>query len=87
MWLASNYYMIQEDRYGTGQGACMVFASAVSDVAGGAETISVHTIEIGNSYLNVTEGSAGMWGIVMIGIIPLGFIGIGLWVWMKRRSN
>lgn len=87
VWLGTNYYLIQEDRYGSGTGLCTVFANVVSDIAGGAETISVHTIEIGEQYLNVTESSAGLWGIVIIGIIPLAFIGTGLFIWIKRRSH
>ncbi len=87
LWVSSNYYMMTEDRYGTGTGACLVFASAVGNLCGTAETISVHTVELGNSYLNVTEGSASMWGIILIGVIPLAFIGVGFAVWMKRRSN
>ena len=87
VWLGTNYYIVQEDRYGTGTGLCTVFANVISDIVGGAETISVHTIEIGESYLQVTESSAGVWGTVMIGIIPLAFIGTGLYVWLRRRAN
>lgn len=86
-WLGTNYYVITEDRYGTGTGLCTVFANVVSEIVGGAETISVHTIEIGDSYLNITEASAGFLGVLVIGILPLAFIGTGLFIWLKRRSH
>lgn len=86
IWLASNYYMIQDDMYGSGTGACTAFTAAVGDVCGAAETISIRTIQMTDSYLNVTDGSANIWGIIIIGIIPLAFIGTGLAVWMRRRS-
>ncbi len=87
VWLASDYYMVQENYDGSGTGACDVFTSAVSGLCGIAETISVHTVEIGDSYLNVSESSASLWGVLLIGVIPIAFIGIGLFVWMRRRSN
>ena len=86
-WISTNYYLIQEDRYGSGNGLMSVFANILSDVVGSAETVSVRTIEIGEKYLSVTESSAGLWGVIMIGVIPVSFIGIGLWVWIKRRSR
>ena len=86
-WLASNYYMIQDDMYGSGTGANSVFTSVVGDVCGAAETISIRTIQMTDTYLSVTDGSANIWGIIIIGIIPLTFIGVGLAVWMRRRSN
>ncbi len=85
--LSSNYYMIQEDRYGSGTGANTVFTAIVGEACGAAETISVRTIQMTDSYLNVTEGSANIWGIIIIGILPIAFIGTGLAVWMRRRSN
>ena len=85
-WLASNYYMIQDDMYGSGTGASTVFTSVVGDVCGAAETISIRTIQMTDSYLSVTDGSANIWGVIIIGIIPLAFVGTGLIVWMRRRS-
>ena len=83
VWLSSDYYMVNT---GTG-GASSVYTSAISYLCQKTETISVHTIELGTSVLNVSEGSALMWGIIAIGIIPLAFIGIGFVVWLRRRSK
>lgn len=84
-WFGSNYYMIQSTSIGTG--LCEVFKAAVTDACGTVDTVSVHTIELSMDYLTVPEGSAGFWGVMIIGVIPLAFIGGGLAVWMRRRTS
>ncbi len=85
-WLGSKYYLTSE-LTNEGLEYCMVFANSVAYGCGTTDTISVHTVEIGQSVLTVPDGSAGFWGIILIGVVPLTFIGIGLAVWMRRRSH
>ena len=87
IWLSSNYHMVNSAMDSSGTGACMLFVSCVNELCGGADTISVRTVELGTSYLNVTDGAAATWGVIVIGIIPLAFIGIGFAVWLRRRSR
>ena len=87
IWFSSNYHVVNNISDNSGTGACMLFVSAVNDLCGGADTISVRTIELGSTYLNVTEGAASTWGFIVIGIIPLSFIGIGFAIWLRRRSK
>ncbi len=82
-WFSSDSYFIYSQQ---GEAANM-FVGAVSTLCEKTETISVHTIELSTSFLEITEGSANIWGVLVIGIIPLSFIVCGFVVWMRRRSR
>ena len=85
-WFGSSYYLTTDFK-SIGEGYCMAFANSVVYACGISDNISVHTVELKQSVLTVPDGSAGFWGVMLIGIIPLTFIGIGLTVWMRRRSH
>ena len=82
-WFSPDYYLTQT----ADQGFCSVYSSVVGHLCGKVETFTVDAVKLTSSYLEVTESSATMWGVITIGIIPLAFIGTGFAVWLRRRSK
>ena len=82
-WFSSDYYLTQA----ADNGFCSVYSGAVGYICGKVETCTVDAVKLTSSYLEVTESSATMWGVITIGIIPLAFIGTGFVVWLRRRSK
>ncbi len=91
-WFSSNYYLLNSipsynSEYNNYQVYNYAYALNIASVCEKVETISVDAIELSKGYLSVTQGSAALWGIITIGIIPLAFIGVGFGVWLRRRSK
>lgn len=85
VWYASSAYMLSDSS--AGSSTSTLYASTVNYLCDKIETISVRTIDLTTAPLSVTESSAKLWGTITIAIIPLSFIGIGLYVWLRRRSK
>ncbi len=91
-WFSSNYYLLNDFPqsnvdYKNFAVYNYAYAYNLASTCGKAETISVDAVELSGGYLSVTEGSANLWGIITIGIVPLAFIGVGFAVWARRRSK
>lgn len=64
-----------------------LFVNTVSWLCGNETTVSIPVKNISAEYLMVPAASASFWSIVMIGIIPAGFLLTGLYTWLKRRRQ
>lgn len=58
-----------------------------SSLTGKTGSISIATKTLSDSTLVVSSGAQGLWGIILIGLIPLSCLGYGLYIWNKRRKQ
>ncbi len=91
-WFASDYYLLGDVQgYSSDYNNHLIYnyayAANLASVCGKVETVTADAIELSSAYLSVTDGSANLWGIITIGIVPLAFIGVGFAVWLRRRSK
>ena len=91
-WFSSDYYLINDiPSYNSEYNNSGIYNSAyvqnIATVCQKVETFSVDATELSDGFLTVTEGSARLWAVITIGIIPLAFIGVGFAVWFRRRSR
>ena len=57
------------------------------DPNGETASVSIDQKSLTSEALMVTAGSANMWGIVLIAVIPLAILIIGVVVWVQRRRR
>ncbi len=91
-WFSSDYYLVNDipsynNEYNNSGIYNTAYVQNIATVCGKVETFSVDATELSDGYLTVTEGSARLWAVITIGIIPLAFIGVGFAVWFRRRSR
>ena len=63
------------------------FMNAISWMNGETASVSIDQKSLTYEALMVTAGSANMWGIVLIAVIPLAILIIGVVVWVQRRRR
>lgn len=50
------------------------------------ESVSIHAKTVTSEYLSLTSAQTSRWTTVMVGVIPIGFLAVGIYVWARRRK-
>ena len=50
------------------------------------DSVSIRAKTVTSEYLSLTSAQTSRWTTVMVGIIPIGFIAAGIYVWARRRK-
>ncbi len=50
------------------------------------DSVSIRAKTVTSEYLSLTSAQTNRWTTVMVGIIPIGFIAAGIYVWARRRK-
>jgi len=50
-------------------------------------TISIHAKSLDTEHLTVSSSSASYWSLILVGIIPIGFVTAGIYVLMRRKHR
>ncbi len=59
--------------------------NALSDMIGKTETITIRSKSLGYSYLTISESTSSTLKVLMIGVVPLGYLAAGVYVILKKR--
>lgn len=62
-----------------------LFINSIGWMCQRENTISIHSKAIEYDYLTMTSSDSNRWSIVMIGVVPLIFIAMGIYVAVKKR--
>lgn len=85
VWFASSYFL--EDMYnayssGANQDMAM---NAISSLIGESEAMAIRSKSLNYNYLTISDSTSSLLKILMIGVFPLAYLGIGIVVVMRRR--
>ena len=85
IWVSSSAYL--DDMYNAySSGANVNFTmNALSQLIGESETLSIRTKSLNYNYLTISDSVSGLLQVVMIGLIPLAFLGTGIILVVRRR--
>ena len=85
VWFASSHFV--EDMYNAySSGANINLAmNALSSLIGESEAMAIRSKSLNYNYLTISDSAASVLKILMIGIFPLAYLGIGVGVTLKRR--
>lgn len=87
VWVSSSYFL--DDTYNAySSGANVEFAlNALSSMVGENEAVSIRSKSLNYNYLTISDSTSSMLKAVMIGVIPLTYLGIGIVILIKRRMQ
>ena len=85
IWVSSSAYL--DDMYNAySSGANVNFTmNALSQLIGESETMSIRAKSLNYNYLTISDSVSGLRQVLMIGLIPLAFLGTGIAVVVRRR--
>ena len=85
IWVSSSAYL--DDMYNAYSSGANVnlTMNALSQLIGESETLSIRTKSLNYNYLTISDSVSGLLQVVMIGLIPLAFLGTGIILVVRRR--
>ena len=85
VWFTSSYFL--DDIYNaTSSGAnANLGMNALSSLIGETEAMAIRSKSLNYNYLTISESAASLLKVAMIGVFPLLYLGIGIWVVLRRR--
>lgn len=87
VWFTSSDFL--EDLYNAySSGANMDLAmNALSSLIGESEAIAIRSKSLNYNYLTISDSAASLLKALMIGVVPLAYLGFGIWIVMRRRGE
>lgn len=61
--------------------------NALSSLIGEREAVAIRSKSLNYNYLTISDSTASLLKVLMIGVFPLGYLGIGIGVILKRRRK
>lgn len=85
VWFASSQFL--EDAYNAASSGANsnLGMNALSSLIGETEAMAIRNKSLNYNYLTINSSTASLLKALMIGIFPLAYLGIGVWVVLKRR--
>ena len=85
VWFSSSGYLNDlYNAYSSGANNDLTM-NALSSLTGESEAMSIRSKSLNSNYLTISDSAAGLLKFVMIGLIPLIFLGAGIAVVIRRR--
>lgn len=85
VWFASSDFL--DDMYNAYSSGANVdlTMNALSSLIGEREAIAIRSKSLNYNYLTISESTGSLLKVTMIGVFPLLYLGIGIWVVVRRR--
>ena len=86
VWFASDEYLSElYNAYSSGANMDMTM-NALCSLIGETEAMAIRTKSLNYNYLTISDSVSSLLKVLMIGVFPLGYLGIGIGVVMKRKK-
>ena len=87
VWFTSSVFM--EDMYNAYSSGANVDMgmNAVSSLIGKTEAMSIRSKSLNYNYLTISDSTSSLLKLLMIGVFPLTYLGVGIYVVMRRRRG
>lgn len=85
VWFASSGFLDDMyNAYSSGANVDMTM-NALSSLIGEREAIAIRSKSLNYNYLTISESTGSLLKVIMIGVFPLCYLGIGIYVVLRRR--
>lgn len=85
IWFSSSYFL--EDSYNSLSSGANgdVTMNALSSLIGESESMAIRSKSLNYNYLTISDATASFLQILMVGVFPLAYIGIGISIVLRKR--
>ena len=87
VWFTSSYFL--EDAYNASSSGANgdLVMNALADMIGESEAMAIRSKSLNYDYLTISGSTASLLKVLMIGVFPLAYLGIGVGVVLTRRRK
>ena len=87
VWFTSSYFL--EDAYNASSSGANgdLVMNALADMIGESEAMAIRSKSLNYDYLTISSSTASLLKVLMIGVFPLTYLGVGVAVTWKKRRN
>ena len=87
VWVSSSYLL--DDQTNMQISGCNqdFFLNCISWMCDQESGISIHAKSISNAYLTISSGTSSLLTLLMIGVLPIGYLAIGIVIWVRRKKR
>lgn len=87
VWVSSGALLDEQSSAQVSGGNQDLFLNAISWMTEQEQSISIHAKTLSGEYLSIPEAQANMLVFLMIAVLPLGFLCLGLGIWIRRKRR
>lgn len=85
VWFASSYFLDDMyNAYSSGANGDLAM-NALASLIGESEAMAIRSKSLNYNYLTISDAAASLLKVIMIGVVPLVYLGIGIMVVVRRR--
>ena len=87
VWYASSMVLDPiYNAYSSGANVDLIM-NTLTDMVGESESLAIRSKSLSYNYLTISESTADLLKFLLVGIIPLGYLGIGIAVVVTKRKE
>ena len=87
VWFASNDFLSDEINYASSGANSDLAMNAIASMVGETEAMAISSKSLNYNYLTMTQEVSSFLKALMIGIVPLGYLGVGIGVIIRKRRR
>ncbi|MCC8156262.1 MAG: GldG family protein [Oscillospiraceae bacterium] len=87
IWFSSSDFLEEQvNAYSSGAN-CDLAMNALSAMIGESEAITIRSKSLNYNYLTISDSTSSLLKVLMVGVIPLAFLGVGVCVVLQKRRR
>ena len=87
VWVSSSYLVDDSANAMVSGGNQDFFLNALSWMLDQEDSISIHAKSLSYDYLTINSATASTLTILVVGVIPLAYLGVGVYIWIRRKHG
>lgn len=85
-WFTSDRFLNEQYNAFSSGGNLNLAMNALSDLVGESEAMAIRSKSLSYNYLTISSATASLLKVLMIGVFPLGYLAVGIFVVLKRKK-
>lgn len=87
VWVSSTSLLDDQMNLQVSGGNQDFFLNALGWMVEQESSISIHAKSLSTEYLTINSGTASLLSILLVGVLPLGYLCIGIYIWARRKRQ
>lgn len=87
VWVSSSYLLDDQTNLQISGGNQDFFLNCINWMCGQESGISIHAKSMSYEYLTISSGTSSLLTLLMIGVLPIGYLAAGIVIWIRRKKR